>query len=103
MKNKKTLTTLALMLGVYALGHILILTGVINDYSFAVLATTGINIILATSLNLVTGFTGQFSLGHAGFMSIGAYVCAIITQRVEGTVGFVLGVLAGASAAALVG
>ena len=94
MKNKKTLTTLALMLGVYALGHILILTGVINDYSFAVLATTGINIILATSLNLVTGFTGQFSLGHAGFMSIGAYVCAIITQRVEGTIGFVLGVLA---------
>ena len=35
--------------------------------------TICINIILAVSLNLITGFTGQFSLGHAGFMSIGAY------------------------------
>ena len=36
----------------------------------------GVNIILAVSLNLVNGFTGQFSLGHAGFMSIGAYAAA---------------------------
>jgi len=101
--KKKTLSAALLFAGVYLLGLGLTMTGVVNDYSFSVLATTGINIILAASLNLVTGFTGQFSLGHAGFMSIGAYVCAIITQRVEGTVGFVLGVLAGASAAALVG
>ncbi len=38
----------------------------------------GINIILAVGTNLVVGFSGQFSLGHAGFMAIGAYATAII-------------------------
>ena len=38
----------------------------------------GINIILTASLNLINGYTGQFSLGHAGFMAIGAYVGAKI-------------------------
>jgi branched-chain amino acid transport system permease protein len=42
---------------------------------------TGINIILAVSLNLINGYTGQFSLGHAGFMSVGAYTAAYITLR----------------------
>jgi branched-chain amino acid transport system permease protein len=39
----------------------------------------GINVILAVSLNLITGYTGQFSLGHAGFMSVGAYLSAAVT------------------------
>jgi len=39
----------------------------------------GINIILAVSLNLVNGYTGQFSLGHAGFMSVGAYLAAAVS------------------------
>jgi branched-chain amino acid transport system permease protein len=39
----------------------------------------GINIILAVSLNLINGFTGQFSIGHAGFMAIGAYSSAFVT------------------------
>ncbi len=39
----------------------------------------GINIILAVSLNLVNGFTGQFSIGHAGFMAIGGYASVLIT------------------------
>lgn len=39
----------------------------------------GINIIMAVSLNIVNGFTGQFSLGHAGFMAIGGYTAAVIT------------------------
>jgi branched-chain amino acid transport system permease protein len=43
------------------------------------LTTVGINVILAVSLNLVNGYTGQFSLGHAGFMSVGAYTAAAIT------------------------
>ncbi|NLY18040.1 MAG: branched-chain amino acid ABC transporter permease, partial [Clostridiaceae bacterium] len=60
-------------------------------------------IILAISLNLITGFTGQFSLGHAGFMSIGAYTCAIITLRNPTIAGFLAGVFAGALMAALVG
>ena len=39
----------------------------------------GINITLAVSLNLINGYTGQFSLGHAGFMAVGAYTAAAIT------------------------
>ncbi len=44
----------------------------IDPYHLDVLIGIGINIILAVSLNLVNGYTGQFSLGHAGFMSVGA-------------------------------
>ena len=66
----------------FAIVQVLVYLNVINDYIQATIATICINIILAVSLNLVTGFTGQFSLGHAGFMSIGAYVCAIILMRV---------------------
>ncbi|HEV8544509.1 MAG TPA: branched-chain amino acid ABC transporter permease, partial [Verrucomicrobiae bacterium] len=40
----------------------------------------GINIILAVSLNLINGYTGQFSLGHAGFMAVGAYTAAAVTM-----------------------
>jgi branched-chain amino acid transport system permease protein len=58
--------------------QLLITANIINDYMMATIATICINIILAVSLNLITGFTGQFSLGHAGFMSIGAYVCALV-------------------------
>src|SRR5690606_37649188 len=83
--------------------QILISTNIINDYLQATLATICINIILAVSLNLITGFTGQFSLGHAGFMSIGAYTCALITMRILTICGFILGVFAGAMLAAIVG
>ena len=48
-------------------------------YVLDVLTGIGINIILAVSLNLVNGYTGQFSLGHAGFMAVGAYTSAAIT------------------------
>ncbi|MEW6777275.1 MAG: branched-chain amino acid ABC transporter permease [Bdellovibrionota bacterium] len=47
-----------------------------NAYLNQVLILAGINIVLAVSLNLINGFTGQFSIGHAGFMAIGAYVSA---------------------------
>jgi branched-chain amino acid transport system permease protein len=46
----------------------------------------GINIIMAVSLNLINGQTGQFSLGHAGFMMIGAYVSAAMTVYGHGYV-----------------
>lgn len=94
------LVSLILTFGIIQL---LITFNIINDYLQATLATIGINIILAVSLNLITGFTGQFSLGHAGFMSIGAYVCAIITLRFPTIPGFILGVIAGALAAAFIG
>ncbi len=51
----------------------------IDPYYLDVLTGIGINIILAVSLNLVNGYTGQFSLGHAGFMSVGAYSAAAVS------------------------
>jgi branched-chain amino acid transport system permease protein len=50
-----------------------------NPYFFQILILIGINIILAVSLNLINGFTGQFSIGHAGFMAIGGYTSAFFT------------------------
>ena len=51
----------------------------VDPYHLDVLIGIGINIILAVSLNLVNGYTGQFSLGHAGFMSVGAYFSAAMS------------------------
>jgi branched-chain amino acid transport system permease protein len=51
----------------------------ISPYLLQVVCLAGINIILAVSLNLINGFTGQFSIGHAGFMAIGAYSSAFLT------------------------
>jgi branched-chain amino acid transport system permease protein len=50
-------------------------------YPSRVLVLMGINIALAVSLNIINGHAGQFSLGHAGFMAIGAYTSAYLTTR----------------------
>jgi len=52
---------------------------VLSGYVGRVVILCGISIILAISLNLINGYTGQFSLGHAGFMAVGAYVSAAIS------------------------
>jgi branched-chain amino acid transport system permease protein len=52
----------------------------IDPYYVDILTRIGINIVLAVSLNLINGHTGQFSLGHAGFMAVGAYTAAAITM-----------------------
>src|SRR5207247_6004675 len=49
---------------------------ILNPYIYRVLVLCSINVILALSLNLVNGITGQFSIGHAGFMAVGAYASA---------------------------
>ncbi|MBQ4577189.1 MAG: branched-chain amino acid ABC transporter permease [Firmicutes bacterium] len=102
-RKKNTVLTLVLALGSFALIQGLSMAGVIRSYQMVTVATICINIILAAGLNLVTGFTGQFSLGHAGFMAIGAYACAIFTLR-DGSIGsFIIGVLVGAVLAAICG
>lgn len=50
-----------------------------NRYYLGIAMDCGINIILAVSLNLINGHTGQFSLGHAGFMAVGGYSAAKLT------------------------
>ncbi|MFN3699804.1 MAG: ABC transporter permease subunit, partial [Dictyoglomus sp.] len=48
----------------------------LDPYFYQILLFFGINTILAVSLNLINGFTGQFSIGHAGFMAAGGYLSA---------------------------
>lgn len=64
----------------------------IDDYTARLLVFIAINVILATSLNLINGFTGQFSIGHAGFMAVGAYSSAYFTvtygKAIESSFGF---------------
>jgi branched-chain amino acid transport system permease protein len=57
--------------------------GNLDGYMIQILNLIAVNIILALSLNLIYGFTGLFSLGHAGFMAIGAYVCSILILAPE--------------------
>ena len=72
-----SLATLALLVSLNVF-----LPRVTNPYYFQVLILVGINIVLAVSLNLVNGFTGQFSIGHAGFMAVGAYTSAMFSLKV---------------------
>src|ERR1700690_3879505 len=65
----------------------------INPYVLFILYDIGINIILAVSLNLINGYTGQFSLGHAGFMAVGAYTAAVITNQFGDLNAFAAGAL----------
>jgi branched-chain amino acid transport system permease protein len=71
-----------------------------------ILFLCGIFVTLAVSLNIVNGFTGQFSIGHAGFMAVGAYVGAAVTMKfpaLQNGWGLFLACLAGGAAAALFG
>jgi branched-chain amino acid transport system permease protein len=77
------------------------------EYAFQNINHIGIAVILAVSLNLVNGLTGQFSIGHAGFMAVGGYVSAVLLMRGPQEdpyrIFFVFAALAGATAAAVAG
>ncbi len=115
LARRPKMLLLVSLLGTLALGFC---SSRINPYYLDVLTKIGINVILAVSLNLINGYTGQFSLGHAGFMAVGAYTAAAITLFVgphilpphasgfcqAATSGFFFGALiAGGLAAALAG
>lgn len=78
---RKNIISSIILIAVYILIQLMINAGAIDSYIFINIVLIGINIILAVSLNLITGFTGQFSLGHAAFMSIGAYASAVVTAK----------------------
>jgi len=86
--------------------------GIINSYILQIIMLAGINVIMTISLNVVNGFTGQFSIGHAGFMAVGGYASAVITTLLFHTSSwpvyfqvpiFVLSLVFGGLAAALIG
>ncbi|GHU20990.1 branched-chain amino acid ABC transporter permease [Spirochaetia bacterium] len=61
-------------------GFVILAHTTFGSFSLRIFNLCGIYVILALSLNLVNGFTGLFSLGHSGFMAIGAYVSALLTM-----------------------
>lgn len=58
-----------------------IYTGIIDEYTAHIITFGAINVIIALSLNLISGFTGQLALGHAGFMAVGAYTTAVLIMQ----------------------
>ncbi|ANE45040.1 ABC transporter [Paenibacillus swuensis] len=86
---------------IYVVIQLLFNQGVLNDVAESTIILICINIILAVSLNLINGFTGQFSMGHAGFMSVGAYMSAILT--LDFNVPFPVALIAGGCLAAVFG
>ena len=100
-KTKKDLKVLGLCIALFAVVQVLINLDIIGPFWELNLVLIGINIILATSLNLINGFTGQFSIGHAGFMAVGAYVSAVLSVKFE--LPFLLAILGGAAGAGLLG
>ncbi|TMQ59666.1 MAG: branched-chain amino acid ABC transporter permease [Candidatus Eisenbacteria bacterium] len=107
-----TVAAIALVWGIDWVG-----SRVLNPYIYRVLVLCSINVILALSLNLVNGITGQFSIGHAGFMAVGAYASAAYTVYAvplmlgaQGSAGgwvtaaaFLLAILVGGLASAVAG
>ena len=90
-----------LALVIYAVIQVLISSGTLNFYYQNMLITMCINIMLAVSLHIVIGITGQFSIGHAGFLAVGAYISAICTMKLG--MPFLMAILIGALVAALMG
>ena len=86
---------------IYGVIQYLITTGILNQFYSNTLIFIIINIILAVSLHLVIGITGQFSIGHAGFLAIGAYISAIVTMKLH--LPFSLAIVMGGLVAALAG
>ena len=78
MMEKKTKIILNLLLTLLLALFLWWANGNLDGYKIQVLNLIAVNAILALSLNLIYGFTGMFSLGHAGFMALGGYTCAIL-------------------------
>lgn len=85
--------------------------GILSKYAMTIIMLVCINVILAVSLNLTVGFLGQIALGHAGFMSVGAYAAALFSKSIMtdaktgvlADVRFILALLVGGLVAACFG
>ncbi|SHO52140.1 branched-chain amino acid ABC transporter permease [Anaerocolumna xylanovorans] len=105
----KNLIKLAAVIAVYLIIMTVMEGNFATRHFKSLLVPIGINIILAVSLNITTGFLGELSLGHAGFMAIGAYSGALFTIFAENHTGipnslaFLIGIIIGGIVAALFG
>lgn len=104
MKNwfqRKNIMMAMSLLILFGIVQVLILTNILPPVYEQNIILACIYIIMAVSLNLINGITGQFSIGHAGFMAIGAYMSAIITVKFQGPL--ILGLIFGAIVAGMAG
>ena len=99
--QKRDAVMLLLGLVIFAVLYGLMEAGVIGSFWKLNILIIGVNIIMAASLNLINGYTGQFSLGHAGFMAVGAYVSVVLTTNLH--LPFLVALLAGGAAAGALG
>ena len=99
--RKYDLTIFAILAAAFAVLQGCIFTGIIGPFWELNIILICINIILAVSLNLINGYTGQFSIGHAGFMAVGAYTSAVITVKLG--LSFELGLVVATLSAGLLG
>lgn len=105
--TRSTLLTLALIVLFYAVVEAMIMTGNATRHMKSLLVPICYNAVLAVSLNLVIGFLGELSLGHAGFMSVGAYASCLFSiamaDKLPAMVRFPLAILVGGLVAAVFG
>ncbi|MGQ9464907.1 MAG: branched-chain amino acid ABC transporter permease [bacterium] len=94
MKNRG-LQPIIIVLGIFIVIMALVFTGFLNPYWQQIIQFSGIMIISALGLNLIYGYTGQFSLGHAAFYGIGAYSSALVTKTLHnlGIASFLIGLV----------
>ena len=90
--NKRNIITLVVMLVVFAVVQLLIQEKIITSYMRSNIYWIGIYIMLGLSLNMIIGITGQLSLGHAGFMSIGAFSAAVALKSAPSLTGLFIGI-----------
>lgn len=105
-KIKSYIINSVVAVAIYLILTSLMGANIIDRYQQGIIMIIGINIILAVSLNLTTGFLGQLALGHAGFMGIGAYSAAIISMNMNlgsDTIQLLISIVLGGLIAAIFG
>jgi branched-chain amino acid transport system permease protein len=95
----RTKTHWALLLA--ALAFLFTLPLYLGDDWLSVANLIGITLIAVTGLNILTGYCGQLSIGHAGFIAVGAYTAAVLTNRLE--LPFLVGLISAGLVAGLIG
>ena len=105
---KSNIITYGMVIAAYILVEILLKAGLVSSLLQGLLVPLCMYVILAVSLNLTVGILGELSLGHAGFMCVGAFASAIFSKCMKDTITvaglrFFLAILIGAAAAALFG
>lgn len=105
--TKSSFINYGIILAVYVIVQGFMATGNLSSMLRGLLVPLCIYVIAAVSLNLVVGFSGELSLGHAGFMCVGAYASAFFSScvgnAIPGLLRFVIAILIGAAVAGIFG